>query len=163
MDSGSGNDSENDNNISRKILRPYNTLRNIHDQRTLLVIAAEGCLNLPHDLKSFTEGDPAVNVRYTARLPLPNHDKHPPIDAIALVYQVFNQDSLSTIERSIPLIDVRYFTGKCFIVVFSDIEFHEDDTKDIEKLANSYLLPLHYAHKIKPQQLVTLMPDPNQC
>ncbi|GFR73022.1 hypothetical protein ElyMa_000394400 [Elysia marginata] len=75
-----------------KILRPHNKLRNIYDLRTLLVIAAEGCLKLPHDLKTFTEGDPKVNVLYTSKLPLMNYDKHPPVEAIALVCKVYCQD-----------------------------------------------------------------------
>ncbi|KAK3785405.1 hypothetical protein RRG08_045626 [Elysia crispata] len=135
-----------------KILRPHNVLRNIYDLQTLLVVAGEGCLKLPEDLRTFTEGEPRVNVRYTSKLPLINFDKHPPVEAIALVCKVYCQDSLITIEKCLPLIDARYFAGKCFILAISDNEFIEDDVTDIKKVADRYHLPLHYAIKRKAPQ-----------
>lgn len=138
-----------EDNDDIKVLRPHNKLRNIHDLRTLLVIAAEGCLKVPEDLKTFTEGNPRVNVRYTSKLPLVNYDKHPPVDAIALVCKVYCQDSLNLIERCIPLIDVRYFAGKCFLLAVSDVEYCEEDTVAIYTLAEKYNLPLHFTVKKK--------------
>ncbi|RUS77901.1 hypothetical protein EGW08_014332 [Elysia chlorotica] len=159
-----------------KILRPHNDLRNIYEMRTLLVIAAEGSLKVPDDLRTFTEGDPRVNVRYTSKLPLPNFDKHPPVDAIALMIKVFCEDSFITIKKCLPLIDARYFAGKCFILAFSDFEFNEGNIPNICKLAEQYHLPLHYAIKKKgmpqkgvharlqvPQRLLSIYCPPVGC
>ncbi|GFR73015.1 hypothetical protein ElyMa_000394100 [Elysia marginata] len=56
------------------------------------------------------------------------------------------------IEKCIPLIDVQYFAGKCFILAFSDHDFCEEDALDISKLAEKYQLPLHYVVKRKAHQ-----------
>ncbi|CAG5135756.1 unnamed protein product [Candidula unifasciata] len=103
-----------------KFLRPFHSIRNIYEPRTILVLAAENCLNVPEDLKTFTEGDNGVHVRFTTKLPLPNPGAHPPIDVVVLVYKVFNKDSLKTIKDSIRYIDVRYLVGKCFILATSE-------------------------------------------
>uniref|UniRef100_A0A0B7B3U0 Centromere protein M n=1 Tax=Arion vulgaris TaxID=1028688 RepID=A0A0B7B3U0_9EUPU len=134
---------------SLKILRPFNALRHLYSPRTILVICSENCLNIPEDLKTFTEGDNGVHVHFTTKLPIQNYDKHPAVDAVVLVYKVFNQNSLKTIRDSIPYIDVRYLVGKCFILVTSDAEFHQTDVYEIETLANSYMLPIHYISKVK--------------
>ncbi|XP_005102654.1 uncharacterized protein LOC101852337 [Aplysia californica] len=151
-----GNESESNNlstsqneGLSSKIIRPHHVLRNIYSPQTLLVVASEGCLTVPDDLKTFTEGDNGVLVRYTKSLPLESGNKSAPIDAIALVYKVFSGDSLKTIKDSLPFIDVRYFLGKCFILVVSGEDFCPKDTYEIEQFASQYHLPIHFASLIK--------------
>lgn len=134
---------------SIKLLRPFQSIRNIYDPRTILVIAAENCLNVPEDLKTFTEGGNGVQVRFTTKLPLSNPDAHPPIDAVVLVYKVFNKDSLKTIRDSIGYIDVCFLVGKCFILATSDFEFSLADVYEIETFASSYQLPIHYVSKMR--------------
>ncbi|XP_059171400.1 uncharacterized protein LOC131952653 [Physella acuta] len=129
-----------------KILRPYSFLRNIHIPRTVLVIASEQCLSVPHDLKTFTEGDNGVHVYYTKKLPLSNNINLP-IESIVLVYKIFDRDNLKAIKDSLPYIDVRYLVGKCFILVTSDKEFCSGDTEEIETFASSYHLPIHFFSK----------------
>ncbi|BFZ18394.1 hypothetical protein BsWGS_21433 [Bradybaena similaris] len=134
---------------SMKILRPFNEPRNIYKPRTLLVIASENCLNVPEDLKTFTEGENGVHVRFATKLPLSSHDNHPPIDAVALVYKVFKKDSLKAIKDSIRYIDVRFLVGKCFILAISDVEHSLADMYEIETFASNYQLPIHYVSKVK--------------
>ncbi|CAL1534845.1 unnamed protein product [Lymnaea stagnalis] len=130
------------------ILRPHNTIRNLYGPRTALVIAHEHCLRIPDDLKTFTEGEHGVNVRYTKKLPLKNTN-HPPIDAIVMVYKIGDKDSFNTIKQSLPLVDIKYLLSQCFILVVSDGDVFGGDLKEIENFSRLYHLPFHCAYRRK--------------
>ncbi|KAK0054137.1 centromere protein M isoform X1 [Biomphalaria pfeifferi] len=143
-----------------KIVRPYHALRNLHGHRTVLVVASETTLNIPDDLKTFTEGENGVSVHFTKKLPLAN-SRHPPIDVIVLVYKVFHKDSFQTIKDSLPYIDIQYMIGKCFILVTSDSKFCRTDVAEIEDFAGAYCLPIHFVLKEKDREGVQRLQIPS--
>ncbi|KAK7485418.1 hypothetical protein BaRGS_00018099 [Batillaria attramentaria] len=128
-----------------RTLTPYNVLPN-RQEASLLVVGAEGVGK--HDLSLAVLKIPvqfSLQIRTASSLPLPteNADLRPRIDFICFIMSMTDRESIQVVEKSLSLVDVKYFLGRACLVV-TGVHSHKKmtDLDQVTALADSFNLPL---------------------
>ncbi|KAK7088257.1 centromere protein M-like isoform X2 [Littorina saxatilis] len=112
----------------------------------VLCVGAEGTSK--HDLSLAILKIPvkfSLQIRTASSLPLPeeNADTRPRIDFICFLINMADRDSIQVVEKSLSLVDIRYFLGRaCLLVGGAHSHKRMTDIEQVTALSDSYNLPL---------------------
>lgn len=129
----------------QKLLRPNTALPN-RQEASILVLGAEGTNK--HDLSLTMLKLPvqfSLQIRTAIGLPLPeeNAETRPRIDFICFLIDLTDRDSLQVLEKSLTLVDVKFFLGKaCLVVSGAQSRRRMTAIDQVKALADSFHLPL---------------------
>ncbi|XP_076453222.1 centromere protein M-like [Babylonia areolata] len=125
---------------------PLHSVLPNRQEASVLLVGAEGTSK--HDLSLAMLKLPvhfSLQIRTTSSLPLPeeNAASRPRIDFICFLINMTDRDSIQVVEKSLPLVDVRYFLGRaCLVVTGAHSHKRMTNVEQVTALADSYHLPL---------------------